>query len=60
VIVAARLAANLSQADLAVRLKTSQQAVQRLEKSRNPPSSRTLQRIAKATGHELQISFVKP
>jgi DNA-binding transcriptional regulator YiaG len=56
-----RTAASLSQSDLAHRLKISQQAVQRLEtgSKKHPPSSRTLQRIAKATGHELQISFVK-
>lgn len=29
----------------------------RLEKGRSSPSTRTLQRIASATGHELQIAF---
>jgi uncharacterized protein len=54
----ARIAAGLSQIALAERLKTSQANIVRLEKGRSPPSSRTLQKIAKATGHELVISFV--
>jgi transcriptional regulator with XRE-family HTH domain len=58
-ILAARGAAKLSQTELAARLKTSQAAILRLEKGRSRPSSRTLHRIAKATGHELVISFVK-
>jgi transcriptional regulator with XRE-family HTH domain len=53
-----RAAAEMSQADLAAKMKISQQAVQGLEK-RGANSSRTLQRVAKATGHEMQISFVK-
>lgn len=58
-ILAARTAAKLSQTELAARLKTSQAAVLRLEKGRSRPSSRTLHRIAKATGHDLVISFVR-
>ncbi|HEY0870650.1 MAG TPA: helix-turn-helix domain-containing protein, partial [Acidothermaceae bacterium] len=56
---AARTAAKLTQVELAARLRTSQAAILRLEKGRSRPSSRTLHRIAKATGHELVISFVK-
>jgi ribosome-binding protein aMBF1 (putative translation factor) len=58
---AARRAAHLTQVQLAGRMKTTQQTITRLEKTsgKNPPTTRTLQKIAKATGHELVISFVK-
>ena len=56
-IVAARRAAGLSQTELAAKLKTAQANVVRLEKGRTLPSTRTLERIAKATGHKLVISF---
>ena len=58
-ILAARTAAGLSQIELAARLKTSQANVVRLEKGRSLPSTRTLQRIAKATGHKLVITFMR-
>jgi ribosome-binding protein aMBF1 (putative translation factor) len=58
-IMSARAAAGLSQIALAERLKTSQANIVRLEKGRSLPSSRTLQKIAKATGHDLVISFVR-
>jgi uncharacterized protein len=57
-IMSARLAAGLSQIALAERLRTSQSNIVRLEKGRSLPSSWTLQKIAKATGHDLVISFV--
>jgi transcriptional regulator with XRE-family HTH domain len=38
---------------------TSQQPVYRLEKSESPPTTRTLMRIASATGHDLETRFVK-
>ena len=53
----ARLRAGLSQAQLARRMKTTQSAVARLESGRGMPSTRTLSRFAKATGHRLKISF---
>jgi len=53
----ARRRAGLSQSQLAKRMKTTQSAVARLESGRGMPSSRTLQRFAKATGHRLKISF---
>ncbi len=56
-ILAARTAAGLSQIELAVKLKSSQAHVLRLEKGRSQPSTRTLQNIAKATGHKLVITF---
>lgn len=53
----ARMRAGLSQAQLAKRMKTTQSAVARLESGRGMPSTRTLSRFAKATGHRLKISF---
>ncbi len=53
----ARMRAGLSQAQLARRMKTTQSAVARLESGRGMPSTRTLSRFAKATGHRLKISF---
>jgi len=58
-ILAARTDARLSQIALAARLKTSQANIVRLEKGRGLPSTRTLQRIAKATGHNLVITFTR-
>jgi ribosome-binding protein aMBF1 (putative translation factor) len=59
VVLAARNAAGITQDELAARLKTSPASVLRLEKGRSTPNTRTLQRIASATGHELHITFVK-
>lgn len=53
----ARSRAGLSQAQLAKRMKTTQSTVARLESGRGQPSTRTLGRFAKATGHKLKISF---
>jgi ribosome-binding protein aMBF1 (putative translation factor) len=53
----ARCRAGLSQAELARRMKTTQSTVARLESGRGQPSTRTLVRFAKATGHRLKISF---
>jgi ribosome-binding protein aMBF1 (putative translation factor) len=53
----ARRRAGLSQAELARRMKTTQSTVARLESGRGQPSTRTLLRFAKATGHRLRISF---
>ncbi len=53
----ARLRAGLTQAQLAKRMKTTQSTVARLESGRGQPSTRTLARFAKATGHRLKISF---
>jgi ribosome-binding protein aMBF1 (putative translation factor) len=53
----ARRRAGLSQAELARRMKTTQSTVARLESGRGRPSTRTLTRFAKATGHRLRISF---
>ena len=53
----ARTRAGLTQAQLAKRMKTTQSTVARLESGRGRPSTRTLARFAKATGHRLKISF---
>jgi len=53
----ARLRAGLSQAELARRMNTTQSTIARLESGRGHPSTRTLDRFAKATGHRLRISF---
>ncbi len=53
----ARRRAGLSQAELAKRMKTTQSTIARLESGRGLPSTRTLGRFAKATGHRLKISF---
>jgi ribosome-binding protein aMBF1 (putative translation factor) len=52
-----RARAGLTQEELAVRMKTKQTVIARLESGRAKPSTRTLERIAKATGHRLRISF---
>ena len=53
----ARMRSGLSQAQLAKRMNTTQSTVARLESGRGQPSTRTLTRFAKATGHRLKISF---
>jgi transcriptional regulator with XRE-family HTH domain len=53
----ARSRAGLSQSELARRMKTTQSTVARLDSGRGLPSTRTLDRFAKATGHRLKITF---
>ncbi len=53
----ARARSGLSQAELAKRMKTTQSTIARLESGRGRPSTRTLDRFAKATGHRLKIAF---
>jgi hypothetical protein len=53
-----RLAAALSQRDLATRAGTSQPAIARYEKGVATPAWDTLQRLAFATGHALKVSAV--
>jgi transcriptional regulator with XRE-family HTH domain len=55
--VEARARAGLTQAQVARRMKTTQTAIARLEGGRVKPSTRTLERYAKATGHRLVIGF---
>jgi ribosome-binding protein aMBF1 (putative translation factor) len=55
--IAARTRAGLTQEQLAKRMKTTQAVVARLESGRVRPSTRTLERFAKATGMRVLISF---
>ena len=54
-LIGARAQANLSQAELAERMGTSQSAIARLESGRTMPSTRTLRKLAEATGTKLRI-----
>jgi ribosome-binding protein aMBF1 (putative translation factor) len=56
-LVRARNAADMTQQDVAQAMGTTQTAIARLESGRQMPSTRTLQRFAKATGSRLRISF---
>ena len=57
-LVRARTKANLTQAELAERLGTTQSAVARLEGGKVSPSIATLRRYAEATGSRLQIDLL--
>lgn len=56
-LIEARKDAGFTQAELAARMKTTQSAVARMESGRVPPSIRTLERVARATGTRLRIHF---
>jgi ribosome-binding protein aMBF1 (putative translation factor) len=56
-VIEARSTAALTQAQLARRMKTTQSVIARLESGRIMPSTKTLERIAKATGTRLAITF---
>lgn len=53
----ARARAALSQAEVAKRMGTTESVVSRLESGRGKPSTRTLERYAKAVGHRLRITI---
>lgn len=53
----ARAQAGLTQEQLAARMHTTQAVIARLESGRVKPSTRTLERLAAATGMRLRISF---
>ena len=57
VLIDTRCRAGLSQAELAVRMKTSQSYIARIEGGRVRPSTAVLERLAKATGTRLSITF---
>lgn len=57
-LVRARTEANLTQAQLAKKIGTTQSAIARLEGGRVSPSIATLRRYAQATGSKLQIDLV--
>jgi transcriptional regulator with XRE-family HTH domain len=56
-LIGARAHAGLTQQQLAERMGTKQEVVARWEGGKALPSTRTLTRLAKATGTRLQISF---
>ena len=56
-LIEARTAAGLTQAELAMRMGTSQSVIARLEGGRVQPTTATLQRLARATGTRLKIAF---
>ena len=53
----ARSRAGMTQEQLARRMKTTQAVVARLEGGGSRPSTRTLERYARATGNRLRITF---
>ena len=57
VLIDTRSRAGLSQAELAVRMKTSQSYIARIEGGRVRPSTAVLERVAQATGTRLRITF---
>ena len=57
-LIQARIKSGLTQAEVAERMQSTQPAVARLESAGRIPSTRTLQRYARATGHRLRISLV--
>lgn len=56
-IIEARARAGLTQEQLARRMKTTQSVVARWEGGRVNPSTKTLERLARATGSRLKIAF---
>lgn len=56
-LIRARDSARMTQEDVAKAMGTSQEAIARLESGKSQPSTRTLQRFAKATGMRLRIRF---
>ena len=56
-VIHARVTAGLTQEQLAQRMDTTQSVIARLESGRTRPSTKTLQRLAAATGTRLHISF---
>ena len=56
-LIEARAGAGLTQEQVAQRMGTTQAVIARLEGGRVRPSTRTLERFAKATGTRLKISF---
>ena len=56
-LIEARTQAQLTQAELAARMATTQSVVARLESGRVYPSTRTLEKVARATGTRLRIHF---
>jgi transcriptional regulator with XRE-family HTH domain len=56
-LIEARTRSNLTQAELAERMGTSQSTIARLESGKAKPTLSTLRRLAKATGMQLKITL---
>ncbi len=56
-IIDARKQAKLTQGDLATRMGTTQSAIARMESGRQMPSTKTLMKVAEATGTDLLVAF---
>jgi ribosome-binding protein aMBF1 (putative translation factor) len=56
-LIEARSKADMTQEQVAAAMGTTQTVIARLESGRTMPSTRTLDRFAKATGMRLRISF---
>ena len=56
-LIAARAQADLTQAELAKRMGTTQSAVARMESGKFKPSQSTLEKFARATGTRLRVTF---
>ena len=56
-VIAARSFADLTQEELAERMGTTQSVIARLESGKSKPSTRTLEKLAEATGTRLRIAF---
>ena len=56
-LIEARSKADMTQEQVAAAMGTTQTVIARLESGRTMPSTRTLERFAKATGTKLRISF---
>lgn len=56
-LIAARAQADLTQAELARRMGTTQSAIARMESGRFKPSHGTLEKYARATGTRLRVTF---
>jgi len=54
-----RALSNLTQAQVAARMGTTQTAIARLERGEQSPSTTTLKAYARATGFCLEIGFVR-
>ena len=56
-LIAARGAADLTQKDVAERMRTTQSAVARMESGRHAPSMASLKRYATAVGHTITLEI---
>ena len=59
-VIEARSRAGLTQEELARRMGTTQSAIARLESGRVRPSTKTLEKLAQATGTHLKVSLEPP